>query len=79
MEDISIAISNQNRIFCGDTLFTGSVGRTDLPGGSHQQLTSKIREHILTLPDNTLTYPGHGPSSTIQTEKLTNPYFEEPS
>ncbi len=78
-DHITFYQQSQNRIFCGDTLFTGSIGRTDLPGGSHQQLTSKIREHILTLPDATATYPGHGPSSTIDQEKLSNPYFQEPS
>ncbi len=67
----------QDRIFCGDTLFTGSIGRTDLPGGSHEQLTSKISEHILILPSETVTYPGHGPSSTIAQETASNPYFKE--
>lgn len=58
----------------GDVLFKGSIGRTDLPGGNHQQLLSSIKEKIYTLPEETLVYPGHGPTTTIAIEKLSNPF-----
>ena len=55
-------------LFTGDTLFNGSVGRTDLPGGSMDVLTRSIRERLAILPESTKVYPGHGPSSTIAIE-----------
>lgn len=58
----------------GDVLFRGSIGRTDLPGGDHQQLLDNIREKIYTLPKETIVYPGHGPSTTVGFEKETNPF-----
>lgn len=64
-----------NSLFCGDTIFAGSVGRTDLPGASHEKLISSIRNKIMTLDENLKLYPGHGPSSTISIEKMNNPYF----
>jgi len=60
--------------FVGDALFAGNVGRTDLPGGSHAQLMQAIREQIYTLPDATAVYPGHGPATTVGTEKRSNPH-----
>ncbi len=60
--------------FCGDTLFAGGVGRTDLPGGSARQLADGIRRHLYTLPDATVLLPGHGPHTTVGTEKTDNPY-----
>lgn len=60
-------------LFAGDTLFQGSVGRTDLPGGSAKTLSLSLRK-LAALPDNTRVYPGHGPSTTIAMEKKTN-YF----
>lgn len=63
--------------FVGDALFAGSVGRTDLPGGSMEQLAHVIREQIYTLPDDTLVFPGHGPRTTVGVEKRTNPYVQE--
>lgn len=62
-------------VFGGDTLFQGSVGRTDLPGGSHQKLIDGIRTKILTLPDDTIVYPGHGDATTVEVEKNENPYL----
>ena len=64
-------------VFCGDTIFAGSVGRTDFPGGSYSQLISSIRTRILTLPDDTPLYPGHGNSTTVGQERRTNPFVGE--
>jgi glyoxylase-like metal-dependent hydrolase (beta-lactamase superfamily II) len=61
--------------FCGDLVFYGSVGRTDLPGGSERVLLDSIRRHIMTLPDDTVLYPGHGPETTVGLEKRQNPFF----
>lgn len=62
-------------VLSGDTLFAGSIGRTDLWGGSYGRLVSAIRNKILSLPDETLVCPGHGPSTTVIEEKLHNPYL----
>ena len=59
----------------GDTLFRGGIGRTDLPGGSHPQLISGIEQELLTLPDNTALYPGHGEQTTVSEEKQSNPFL----
>lgn len=64
-----------NVIFCGDVLFNGSIGRSDLPGGNHQQLISGIKEKLMPLPDNTIVYSGHGPTTTIKIERDTNPHL----
>lgn len=62
-------------LYSGDTLFCGGVGRTDLWEGSMEQLLRSIRERILTLPDETLVVPGHGPITTIARERTTNPFL----
>jgi len=62
-------------VITGDTLFADSIGRTDLPGGSHQKLLDSIRTRLFTLPDEVAAYPGHGPKTTIGHEKRNNPYF----
>ncbi len=64
-----------NWVIGGDVLFAGSIGRTDLPGGNHEELLTSIRNELFSLPDNTVVYPGHGPSTTIGHEKQTNPFF----
>ena len=63
-------------LIAGDALFNGSIGRTDLPGGNHNQLISSIKNKLFTLPDNTVVYPGHGPATTIGDEKRFNPYLK---
>jgi glyoxylase-like metal-dependent hydrolase (beta-lactamase superfamily II) len=60
--------------FCGDVIFAGSVGRTDLPGGSWEQLESSIRTKVYTLPDETRLLSGHGPETTVGEEKKSNPF-----
>jgi glyoxylase-like metal-dependent hydrolase (beta-lactamase superfamily II) len=62
-------------LFSGDVLFAGSIGRTDLPGGSTAQMTTSLREVILPLDDGTVVHPGHGPSTTIARERGTNPFL----
>jgi glyoxylase-like metal-dependent hydrolase (beta-lactamase superfamily II) len=63
----------------GDTLFNGSIGRTDLPGGNHQLLLSKIKTQLFALPSETIVYPGHGPETSIGREKSHNPFVGEKS
>lgn len=65
----------KNWLFCGDILFNGSIGRTDLPGGSYEQLITGITKKLLVLPDETRVFSGHGPETTIGNEKRTNPYL----
>jgi hydroxyacylglutathione hydrolase len=62
-------------IFDGDVLFSGSIGRTDLPGGNYQLLLRSIREKLLVLPDETAVYSGHGPATTIGRERRSNPFL----
>jgi len=62
-------------VFTGDTLFQHDIGRTDLPGGNHNQLINSIRSYLFTLPDNTVVYPGHEETTTIEEEKVNNPHF----
>ncbi|WP_028234993.1 MBL fold metallo-hydrolase [Pseudobutyrivibrio sp. MD2005] len=62
-------------VFTGDTLFCGSVGRTDFPGGSMRQLVNSIRSKLMTLPDDTICYPGHNTPTTIEEERIYNPYL----
>lgn len=63
-------------VFCGDALFEGSIGRTDLPGGDFDELLSSIRTQLFTLPADTVAYPGHGPSTTIADEIRSNPFLQ---
>jgi glyoxylase-like metal-dependent hydrolase (beta-lactamase superfamily II) len=62
-------------VFSGDALFAGSIGRSDLPGGSYKELIRSIKNKLVILPEQTKVYPGHGPVSTIGTEKLNNPFL----
>lgn len=59
----------------GDVVFQGSIGRTDLPGGDFRTLMTSIREEVLTLPDSTVLYPGHGPATTVGLERAGNPFL----
>ncbi|MEZ6142685.1 MAG: MBL fold metallo-hydrolase [Zavarzinella sp.] len=65
---------NEKILIVGDVLFSGSIGRTDFPGGSFATLAAGIQQKIYTLPDDTKIYPGHGPVTTVGQEKRTNPY-----
>lgn len=71
----SLVFHHPGFLISGDTLFAGGIGRTDFPGGSEPQLLRHIREKILTLPDETVVYPGHGPATTVGTERRTNPFL----
>lgn len=71
----SLYIEKESIVITGDTLFADSIGRTDLPGGSHEQLLESVRTKLFTLPDDVTAYPGHGPETTIGHEKRFNPYF----
>lgn len=62
-------------VFTGDALFAGSIGRSDLHGGNHEQLMANIRSRLFTLPPDTVVYPGHGPATTIEEEIRSNPFF----
>jgi len=70
-----IALAGPGFILAGDVLFAGSIGRTDLPGGSYPQLLASIRAKLLTLPDDTVVYSGHGPETTIGAERASNPFL----
>ena len=68
-------LSDAKVLFSGDTLFQGSIGRSDLPGGDTNALIESIRTRLLTLPSDTMVYPGHGPQTTIGEELNSNPYI----
>lgn len=70
-----ICLYTPGYLFVGDTLFAGSIGRTDLPGGSYDTLIASIKEKLLVFDDNTIVYPGHGPETTIGREKKINPFL----
>jgi len=65
----------ENKLIAGDTLFAGSIGRTDLPGGSYEKIIDSIHDRILALPDETIVVPGHGPLTTIGEERESNPFL----
>ena len=66
----------QQKLIAGDTLFAGSIGRTDLPGGSYEKIIRSLHEKVLALPDETLVVPGHGPVTTIGDERESNPFLK---
>ncbi len=72
---IILAEENQRKVFSGDCLFAGSIGRTDLPGGDYQQLINSITEKILPLGDDVTVYTGHGEDTTVGRERAANPFL----
>lgn len=73
---VTFYVADAGVVFSGDTLFAGSIGRTDLPGGSTKQLLDGIDKHLMTLPPETRVLSGHGPATTIGREAAGNPYLE---
>ncbi len=72
-----ICLLEEGVVFSGDTLFNYGIGRTDMPGGSYSQLMNSIHTKLMILPDNTTVYPGHGPATTIGTERHSNPFLHD--
>lgn len=73
---ISLWIPAENKLIAGDTLFRDSIGRTDLPGGDGRKILRSIRDKLLTLPEDAVVVPGHGPNTTIGREKERNPFLQ---
>lgn len=73
-DSITFALPDRGELYAGDTLFAGSIGRADLPGGNMGQLVDGIREKLFALPDETRVFPGHGPATTVGAERAENPY-----
>jgi hydroxyacylglutathione hydrolase len=73
---LAFYVEDKGLVLSGDALFAGSVGRVDLPGGSMEVLMRSIEERLLTLPDETAVYPGHGPRTTIGNERASNPFLQ---
>ncbi len=72
---VAFYCAEDNVLITGDTLFRGSIGRTDFPGGDHNTLINSIKTNIMTLPGNVTVLPGHGPSTTIEEERNSNPFL----
>jgi len=72
---VVLAEENEKKVFVGDCLFDGSIGRTDLPGGNYEQLIDSIKSNILSLGDDFVVYSGHGPETTVERERITNPFL----
>lgn len=72
----SISLKTDKIIFTGDTLFAGSIGRTDFPGGSYEQIMESIKNKIATLGDDYKVFPGHGPSTSVGYERVSNPFLQ---
>lgn len=72
---VILYVADAGVAFVGDVVFQGSIGRSDLPGGDFQELMRSIRERVLTLPDDTKLYPGHGPATTVGHERVSNPFL----
>jgi len=73
---ICLYFPTEKKLIAGDTLFAGSIGRTDLPGGSFEKIIHSLHHKLLTLPDETLVIPGHGPTTTIGQEREHNPFLK---
>lgn len=74
---IALYCKAQKFVITGDVLFSGSIGRTDLPGGDYNALINSIKNKLLSLPDDVIVYAGHGPSTTIGHERRTNPFLND--
>lgn len=74
---ICLYFEPQGTLVAGDTLFAGSIGRTDLPGGSFEKIMSSLHGSVLALPDEVVVIPGHGPATTIGEERETNPFLQK--
>jgi hydroxyacylglutathione hydrolase len=74
---ICVYFPEEKKLIAGDTLFAGSIGRTDLPGGSFDKIIRSLHTRVLALPDETLVVPGHGPQTTIGDERETNPFLQK--
>ena len=72
---VILYVEDDGLAFVGDVVFQGSIGRTDLPAGDFAQLVGGIRKRVLTLPDETVLYPGHGPATNVRHERTTNPFL----
>ena len=72
---VCLYFPGQRKLIAGDTLFAGSIGRTDLPGGSFDKIMSSLHQRVLALPDETIVVPGHGPLTTIGDERENNPFL----
>lgn len=73
---VCFGLANEGILFSGDQLFAGSIGRTDLPGGSFDTLMQSMVERVLTLDDEVIVFPGHGPATTVGRERHTNPFLQ---
>jgi len=73
---VCLFFPGQQKLIAGDTLFAGSIGRTDLPGGSYDKIIRSLHEKVLALPDSTVVVPGHGPLTTIGDERESNPFLK---
>jgi hydroxyacylglutathione hydrolase len=74
---VCLYFSAEKKLIAGDTLFAGSIGRTDLPGGSYEKILRSLHQRVLALPDETVVVPGHGPLTTIGEERENNPFLQE--
>ena len=74
---VCLYFSAEKKLIAGDTLFAGSIGRTDLPGGSFDRIIRSLHEKVLALPDETVVVPGHGPLTTIGDERESNPFLQK--
>jgi glyoxylase-like metal-dependent hydrolase (beta-lactamase superfamily II) len=72
---VCLYFAAENKLIAGDTLFAGSIGRTDLPGGSYEKILRSLHGPVLALPDETIVVPGHGPLTTIGEERVSNPFL----
>jgi glyoxylase-like metal-dependent hydrolase (beta-lactamase superfamily II) len=74
---ICLLLPTEKKLIAGDTLFAGSIGRTDLPGGSFEKIMRSLHTSLMSLPDDTVVIPGHGPSTDIGRERKTNPFLQK--